>query len=69
MVASSRKARTLLDRLRAEGIEEARLARLKSPAGLDLGSIDPEEIAVSIIAEIVQMRNRRAQLVGSKISG
>jgi xanthine dehydrogenase accessory factor len=69
MVASSRKARTLLDRLRAEGIEEARLARLKSPAGLDLGGIDPEEIAVSIIAEIVQMRNRRAQLVRSKISG
>jgi xanthine dehydrogenase accessory factor len=69
MVASSRKARTLLDRLRAEGIEEARLARLKSPAGLDLGGIDPEEIAVSIIAEIVQMRNRRAQLVGSKVSG
>ena len=54
MVASSRKARTLLDRLRAERIEESQLARLKSPAGLDLGAIDPEEIAVSVIAEIVQ---------------
>jgi xanthine dehydrogenase accessory factor len=62
MVASGRKARTLLDRLRAEGIEERLLARLKSPAGLDLGGIDPEEIAVSVIAEIVQTRNRRAHL-------
>ncbi len=69
MVASGRKARTLLDRLRAEGIEEARLARLKSPAGLDLGGIDPEEIAVSVIAEIVQTRNRRAHLMDSSRSG
>ncbi|MHA1527544.1 MAG: XdhC family protein [Alphaproteobacteria bacterium] len=64
MVASGRKARALLDRLRAEGIDEARLTRLKSPAGLDLGGIDPEEIAVSVIAEIVQTRNRRAQPIG-----
>jgi xanthine dehydrogenase accessory factor len=69
MVASSRKARTLLDRLRAERIEDSQLARLKSPAGLDLGGIDPEEIAVSVIAEIVQTRNRRAHLVGSSSSG
>ena len=68
MVASSRKARTLLDRLRAEGIDEALLARLKSPAGLDLGGIDPEEIAVSVIAEIVQTRNRRAHLTAASSS-
>lgn len=62
MVASGRKAQTLVTRLRAEGIEESILARLKSPAGLDLGGVDPEEIAVSVIAEIVQTRNRRAHL-------
>jgi xanthine dehydrogenase accessory factor len=69
MVASSRKARTLIDRLRAEGIEDTLLARLNSPAGLDLGGIDPEEIAVSVIAEIVRTRNRRAHLMGSSRSG
>jgi xanthine dehydrogenase accessory factor len=68
MVASSRKAQTLLDRLRADGIDEALLARLKSPAGLDLGGIDPEEIAVSVIAEIVQIRNRRAQVTAASRS-
>ena len=35
----------------------------------DLGGIDPEEIAVSVIAEIVQTRNRRAHLTGSGSSG
>jgi xanthine dehydrogenase accessory factor len=57
MVASRRKAAWLADRLRAEGITDDTLARLKSPAGLDLGGIDPHEIAVSVLAEIVQWRN------------
>jgi len=69
MVASRRKARTLVDRLRAEGMAEERLQRLKSPAGLDLGGIDPEEIAVSVIAEIVQVRNRRAHLDTTERAG
>lgn len=56
MVASRRKAAWLLDRLRGEGVEEARLARLKSPAGLDLGGIDPQEIAISVLAELILWR-------------
>ena len=59
MVASRRKAATLVAKLRAEGVEEARLSRLKSPAGIDLGGIDPEEIALSVVAEIVRLRNAR----------
>ena len=42
--------------LAAMGIEAARLAKIKAPAGLDLGAITPEEIALSIIAEIVALR-------------
>lgn len=52
MVASARKAQVLAGKLAAEGMAADRLARLKSPAGLDLGGIDPGEIAVSILAEI-----------------
>ncbi|MCF3960699.1 XdhC family protein [Streptomyces fuscigenes] len=43
-------------RLRAEGADEADLARLASPIGLDLGARTPEETAVSIAAEIVALR-------------
>ena len=40
-------------------IDPARLDRLKAPAGLDLGAITPEEIALSILAEIVMLRRKR----------
>ena len=58
MVASRRKASALSAKLAAEGMEAARLERLKSPAGLDLGAIDPQEIALSVMAEVVLWRNR-----------
>ncbi len=46
-----------LDRLRAEGVPESALARLRSPIGLDLGGRSPEETAVSIAAELVASRH------------
>jgi len=52
-VGSRRKAASLRDALAAKGVDVARLDRLKAPAGLDLGAITPDEIAVSIVAEIV----------------
>lgn len=61
MVASRRKAGVLIERLAAAGLDPARLARLKAPAGLDIGAIEPEEIAVSILAEIVQRRRIRSR--------
>jgi xanthine dehydrogenase accessory factor len=57
-VGSRRKAATLTARLKEEGMAAAKLARLRAPAGLDIGAITPEEIALSIIAEVVELRRR-----------
>jgi xanthine dehydrogenase accessory factor len=60
-VGSRLKAQTLKTVLAARGVDAARLAELRAPAGLDLGAIGPEEIALSIIAEIVAFRRGRDQ--------
>jgi xanthine dehydrogenase accessory factor len=41
-----------LERLKAKGVDDAELARIHAPIGLDIGAISPAEIAVSILAEI-----------------
>ena len=46
-----------LERLRAEGVPDQQLARLHAPIGLKIGANTPEEIAVSIIAEVVAARH------------
>jgi xanthine dehydrogenase accessory factor len=55
-VGSHNKADALKAALAQRGVPADRLARLKAPAGLDLGAITPEEIALSILAEIVAVR-------------
>jgi len=55
-VGSKKKAEALKVKLAAAGVAPDRLAKLKAPAGLDLGAITPDEIAVSILAEIVAVR-------------
>jgi xanthine dehydrogenase accessory factor len=54
LVASRRRAAGVVERLRRRGVAPERLGRLKAPAGLDLGAVTPAEIAVSILAEIIQ---------------
>jgi len=57
-VGSRRKMTALRDKLIGEGIAASALDRIKAPAGLDLGAITPEEIAMSILAEITTLRRR-----------
>jgi xanthine dehydrogenase accessory factor len=48
-----------LARLRSYGFDEAALSRIHAPVGLDIGAANPAEIAVSILAEIIQALRRR----------
>src|SRR5215210_3311134 len=56
VVASQRRAETLLAHLRGRGFDDEAVGRVHAPAGLDLGHVTHEEIAVAILAELVQFR-------------
>ncbi len=56
LVSSRTRARLVLNRLAEEGWSQEALARVRAPAGLDLGAKLPEEIALSILAEMVLIR-------------
>ena len=56
LVASAKRAAGVLAWLSAHGADEAQLARVRAPAGLDLGATSHDEIAVAILAELVARR-------------
>jgi xanthine dehydrogenase accessory factor len=56
LVASRKRADAVLGYLRDRGVADEALARVHAPAGLDLGHVSTDEIAVAILAEIVQLR-------------
>lgn len=55
-VASRTKAEKVFEYLKSKGIPTEKLNRVRAPAGLDLHARSPEEIAVSILAQLVQVR-------------
>ena len=59
MIASRRKRNTIYDALRAEGVPQSRIDRVHSPIGLAIGAETPEEIAVSIVAEMILQRSQK----------
>jgi xanthine dehydrogenase accessory factor len=61
LVASAKRAASMTAELRARGLDEETLARIRSPAGLDLGPSAQEEIAVAILAELVAWRHTRGR--------
>jgi xanthine dehydrogenase accessory factor len=68
-VGSRRKAETLCRELAGEGVSADALAAIKAPAGLDIGAISSEEIALSILAEMIAVRRsqQRASLEDASI--
>ena len=65
MVGSHRRAEACREYLHASGLTEQQIERLKAPAGLDIGAVTPDEIAASILAELVEVR-RRGPLVSQE---
>jgi xanthine dehydrogenase accessory factor len=59
-VGSRRKLSAIIETLAADGVAADRLARIKGPAGLDIGAITADEIALSILAEIISQRRKPA---------
>ena len=57
LISSKRKRKILLEKLKADGITEEKIESVHSPVGLDIGSETPAEIAVSIVAEMIKVRN------------
>jgi len=71
MIGSRKRVRELLNLLENEGLDRARLERICTPIGLKIGAVSPEEIAVSILAELIAYRRlpelRRNPVNGSDI--
>jgi xanthine dehydrogenase accessory factor len=61
VIGSKAKRKALFDELRAEGFTEDELARAKNPIGLEIGAESPEEIAIAIVAELIQARRLGVQ--------
>jgi xanthine dehydrogenase accessory factor len=66
MVASQRRTSAFVAELQDEGVADDALARLRAPAGLDIGAVNGPEIALSILAQIVQ--TRRAHVTTAAVS-
>ncbi len=60
LLGSKRKKAVLFRTLESEGVPEADIRRIITPVGVPIGSVSPEEIAVSIMAQVIQHRRRQS---------
>ena len=60
VVASRKRLEQLAETLAVQGVAPESLARIRSPAGFDIGAVTPEEISLSILTEIVQVDRARS---------
>lgn len=56
LIGSKRRTNIVIERLREAGVAEDKLRQIRAPVGLDIGAVTPEEVALSILAEIVAER-------------
>ena len=61
MIGSRSKVTKFFMRFRAAGLDERLFSKLSAPVGLDIGAETPEEIAISIVAELVRIKRRSTE--------
>jgi xanthine dehydrogenase accessory factor len=66
MIGSKKKVQVILDRLRQKGIDEATIRRIRAPIGIPIHAETPQEIGISIVAELVTVRNSAIASQGEK---
>lgn len=66
LVANKKRAQEILRSLQSRGERPENLAKVHAPAGLHIGAVTPEEIALSIMAEIIAESRKKADLVASR---
>ncbi|HZZ41799.1 MAG TPA: XdhC/CoxI family protein [Tepidisphaeraceae bacterium] len=64
MIGSLRKRQAVYEKLKADGITDEQLARVHAPIGLEIGAESPEEIAISILAEVIKTRSAHKRRAG-----
>jgi len=68
MIGSKRKVLSVYRALEKEGYKPEEFARVYAPMGLEIGALSPEEIAVSIVAELVAVRRNATNAAHKKLN-
>ena len=58
MIGSKRKVRIILENMKEKGFSEAAIEKVHAPIGIPIDAETPQEIAISIVAELVKIKNR-----------
>jgi xanthine dehydrogenase accessory factor len=66
MIGSKRKVLTIYKELEQEGLDPQLFERVMAPVGLEIGAVTPEEIAVSIVAEMIACKRNAEGVLGHK---
>jgi xanthine dehydrogenase accessory factor len=67
MIGSRRKTISIYKELEKEGVPAEKFANVHAPVGLEIGAVTPEEIAISIVAEMIAVRRHAATSIPSKM--
>jgi xanthine dehydrogenase accessory factor len=68
MIGSKRKVLSVYKALENEGYRAEEFARVFAPMGVDIGALSPEEIAVSVVAELIAVRRNAASASHKKLN-